>query len=115
MESGTCAAFQEKVTGLVQHNGRQPRPEKTNGATGESSAARRLGLLMCHALSHDGRPEPRSQIVGQFIKVRATVDFDGFAGGVTNHVAVVAPRQMIVEFGLGPGVQHAIEVIRQLV
>jgi len=66
-------------------------------------------------LGHDGRPQPCTQIVGQLVELRVAVDFDGLASGIADDVAVVAPRQMIVEFGLGPSVQRAIEVIGQFV
>ena len=74
-------------------------------------SARWSGLLMRHALAHDGRSQPRPQIVGQFVEFRIPVDFNGLAGGIANHVTVVAPSQMIVEFGLGPCVQRPIEVV----
>jgi hypothetical protein len=71
----------------------------------------RFVLLVLRALGHDGRPKPCAQIVGEFVEFRITVDFDGLASGIADDIAVVAPRQMIVQFGLGPGVQHAVEVV----
>jgi hypothetical protein len=80
-----------------------------------SSTALRVGFLVSRTLAHDGRAKPRTQIVGQLVKFRVAIDFDSLASGIADHIAVVTPRQVIVEFGLGPGVEHAIEVVGQLV
>ena len=66
---------------------------------------------MRRTFGHDGRSQTGTQIVGQFVEFRVTVDFDGLPGGIADDVAVVAPRQMLVEFGLRLGVELAIEVV----
>lgn len=63
---------------------------------------------MRSALIHDGRPKFRSEIVGQLVKLRVAIDLDRFAGGIAHDVAVMAPRQMVIQFGLRLGVEHAV-------
>ena len=74
-------------------------------------AGRRLRFLMRRAFAHNRRSQARAQIVRQFVELRVAIDFDGFPGRIADHVTVVAPRQMIVEFGPGPGIQRTIEVV----
>jgi len=72
------------------------------------------GFLFRFALAafrHNGIVETVSEAFWKLVKLIIAVDFDGFASGIADDVAVVAPCQMIVQFGLGPGVQHAIKVI----
>ena len=66
---------------------------------------------MRRTLAHNGGTKPGPKVVWQLIEFRVTVDFDGFASGIADDVAVMAPRQMVIEFGLGPGVQRAVEVV----
>src|SRR5256885_5889641 len=42
------------------------------------------------------------------------IDFDCHFGGAQNHFAVVAPIEVIFEFGLGAGIDDAVEIIGQL-
>src|ERR1035438_3812939 len=55
----------------------------------------RTGLLAGLALADDGGSKAVAQLVGKFVELRVAVDFDGLFGGVANHVAVVAPSQVI--------------------
>jgi hypothetical protein len=43
--------------------------------------------------------------------LRIAVDLDGFFGGVANHVTVVAPSQVVFQFGFSARVNDAIEVV----
>jgi hypothetical protein len=70
---------------------------------------------MLGALGHDGRAQARAEIVGQFVQFGVAIDLDGFAGGIADNIAVVAPREVIVKFGPGAGVERAIQVVRKLV
>jgi len=63
------------------------------------------------ALSHDGGSEAAAEVFGKFVELGVTVNFDGLLGGITDDVAVVAPRQVIFEFSAGAGVQDAVEVV----
>jgi|SRR5208282_1441576 len=79
----------------------------------------RLGFLRARLLiffvrgtfAHDGGLKPAAEIVRQLVELGIAVDLDGLAGCVADDVAVVAPRQVILEFGLGPIIQRAIEVV----
>ena len=51
-------------------------------------------------LGHDGRTKFRSENVGQLVKLRVAINLDSLAGGIAYDVAVMAPRQMIIQFGL---------------
>src|SRR5208282_1116686 len=101
-------------TAALQSAGREESPGKRKHPV-TALGARWVRLLVLGTLGHDGRPKPCAQILGQFVELGIAVDFDGLSSGIADHVAVVAPRQMIVEFGLGPGVQRAIEIVGQLV
>jgi hypothetical protein len=74
-------------------------------------AARRIRLLVRGTLGHDGGTKFRSEIVGQLIKLRVAIDLDGFASGIAHNVAVVAPRQMVIQFGLRLGVEYTVKVV----
>jgi len=81
----------------------------------ERLARRRLRFLMGRTFAHDRCPQARAQVVGQFVELGVAVNFDGFTSGVADHIAVMAPCQMIVEFGLGPVIQRTIEIVGQFV
>jgi len=72
----------------------------------------RVRFLLRRTLGHDRRAQARTQIIGQLVELRVTIDFDRLLGRIADNIAVVAPRQMIVQFGLGPRVEHAIQVVR---
>ena len=62
-------------------------------------------------LGNNGGTETGSEVVRKFVKLGIAIDFDGFFGGIANHKAVVAPRQMVFEFSLGTVVDDAVEII----
>ena len=66
---------------------------------------------MLRALRHDCRLQPAPQIVRQLVQLLVAVDLDRLAGGIADHVTVVAPRQVVFKLGLGPIVERAIEVV----
>jgi hypothetical protein len=65
-------------------------------------------------LGNNGGTEAGSEVVGKFVKLGVAIDFDGFFGGIANHKAVVAPRQMVFKLSLGTVVYDAVEIIGQL-
>ena len=66
---------------------------------------------MSRTFGHNGRLKPFPEIVGQLVEFRVAVDLDGFAGCVADDVTIVAPRQVILEFGLGTVIERAVEIV----
>jgi hypothetical protein len=58
-----------------------------------------------------GCTKPGAQVARQFIELGVAVDFDGLLSGVANHVAVVAPGEMVFQFSLGAGINDSIQVV----
>jgi hypothetical protein len=54
--------------------------------------------LLFLTLRHNGAAKAGTEVVGEFVELRIAVDFDGFFGCIADHVAVVAPSQVILEF-----------------
>ena len=74
-----------------------------------------LGLfLVLLALAHDGGTKSPAQVVRQFVELGVAINLDGFLSGIANHVAVVAPSQVVFQFRLGAIIQGAIQIIGQL-
>jgi hypothetical protein len=71
----------------------------------------RAGFFSRLALGHNGRPEPGSQVFREFVKLGIAIDFDGLLGGISDHVAVVAPSQMFFKLGFGARVNYAVQII----
>src|SRR5438128_11105509 len=90
------------------------RPRQARDATGISHFLRPNFLLRL-ALGDYRGAKAGTQVFRQFVKLRIPVDFDCLLGGVAHNVAVVAPGKVIFEFGLGAVVEHAVEVVRQIV
>jgi hypothetical protein len=67
-----------------------------------------LGLFSLLALRHDGGTKSGSQIVGKFVKLGVAINLNGLLGGIAYYVAVVAPSQVVFEFGLGPIIEGAV-------
>jgi hypothetical protein len=67
------------------------------------------------ALGHDGRAKPGAEVLGQFVQLGVTIDFDGLLGGVANHVAVVTPGKMILQLDFCRFVEDAVQIVGQLV
>ena len=68
-------------------------------------------FLLGVALGYDGRTQSGAEIFGQFVELGIAINFDGLFGGIANHVAVVAPGQMIFQFGLGSIINQAVKII----
>jgi hypothetical protein len=67
------------------------------------------------AFTYDCRSEAGAKVFREFVELGVSVNLNGFLCGIANHIAVVAPSQMLFQFGLGRGVNHAVQVICQLV
>src|ERR1043165_2925006 len=67
------------------------------------------------ALLDDCGAKLGSEVFRKGVKLGVAVNLDGFLCGVADHVAVVAPSQVLFEFRLGGGINDTIEVIGQLV
>ena len=67
--------------------------------------------LLGVTLGNNGGSQPASEVIGKFVELRVTVNFDGFLGGIANDVAVVAPGKMVFQFRLGAVVNNAVEVV----
>jgi hypothetical protein len=80
-------------------------------ATATASGFPRTGFLVGLALGHNGGAETVTEVVGEFVKLGVAVDLDGLLGGVANHVAVVAPSQMVFQFGFGTVVEDAVQIV----
>ena len=88
--------------------------DATTGQTSESHLLR-PDLFLCLALGDYGGAKAGAEVLREFVELRIPVDLDGLLGSVADNVAVVAPGKVIFEFGLGAVVEHAVEVVRQLV
>jgi hypothetical protein len=66
------------------------------------------------AFRHNGLVEAISEAFGEFVKFIIAVNFDSFLGGIHDHVAFVAPMQMLVQLDFQVLADLAIEVIGQL-
>jgi len=71
----------------------------------------RFSSTMPLASVNDSGAQAPAQFVGKFVKMGLPVYLDGHLGGVANDVAVMAPLQMVFQFGLGLGVHGPVEVI----
>jgi hypothetical protein len=56
-----------------------------------------LSSLAMAAFSHNGIVEAASEAFWKLVKFIVAVDFDGFLGGIHNHVAFVAPMEMLIQ------------------
>jgi hypothetical protein len=65
-------------------------------------------LLVLLALSHDGGTQPRAKIVGKFVKLGVAVNLNSLLGGIANHVAVVAPGEMVLQLDFCGFVEDAV-------
>jgi hypothetical protein len=72
-------------------------------------------VFTAFALSHDGLVEATTQSFGKLKDLVITVDFDGFLGGIHDHVAFVAPMKMLIEFFSQAGVSVSIKIVGQFV
>jgi hypothetical protein len=58
--------------------------------------------------------EAGSEAFWQLIKLVIAVNFDGFLGGIHDHVAFVAPMEMLVELDFQVLADLAVKIIGQL-
>jgi len=63
---------------------------------------------MLLALGHNGGAEAGAEVVWQFVKLRVAINFDSFLGGVANHVAVVAPGEVVLQLDFCRFVEDAV-------
>src|SRR5690349_1427956 len=93
-------------------------PESTKPISGiwagwAVSGLARAGLLVGLTLGDKGGAKAVAEIVGQFVKLGVAINLDGLFRGIANHVAVVAPGQMVFQFSLGTIVEDAVQVVGQ--
>ena len=88
-----------------------------DGTTDQASESHLLrpDLFLRLAFGNDRGAKAGAEVLREFVELRIPVDFDCLLGGVADNVAVVAPGKVIFEFGLGAVVEHAVEVVRQIV
>jgi hypothetical protein len=63
------------------------------------------------ATAGDSGSQLRFQVFRQLVKLGIAVNFNSLLGGIANHIAVVAPGEVLVKFCLRSGVEHAVEVV----
>jgi hypothetical protein len=60
------------------------------------------------AFGNNGRSESGAKVFGKFVKLGVAINLNGLLCGIANHIAVVAPSQMLFQFRLGRGVNDAV-------
>src|SRR5438445_313280 len=73
------------------------------------------GFLPRLALLHDGGSKLGSEIFRKGIELGIAINLNGLFCCIANYIAVMAPGQMLVEFGLGRSVDDAVQIVGQLV
>jgi hypothetical protein len=92
--------------GEAKKKGQQSRPsEKSYSLFGRTSA------FAGFALGDDGRVETGTEIVGKGINLIVLVDLNGFLGGVTDNMAVMAPSEVFFELSLEPRIHRTVQEI----
>src|SRR5439155_11963157 len=91
-----------------------PDPSCVTGSTEKVCAGWLLSALWPRflargALGNDGSAKPGAEVVGQFVQLGIAINFDGFLGCVADHIAVVAPGEVIFQFGLCASVNYAVQ------
>jgi hypothetical protein len=79
---------------------------------GVCSSVAGISLLTRLAFGYDRGPEAIPQVIGEFVELGVAVNLNGFLGCIADDVAVMAPRKMIFQFGLGAIVYDSVEIIR---
>jgi hypothetical protein len=74
--------------------------------------ALRATLFVLLTFGHDCGTEAAAEILGQFIELRITINLDGLLSRVANHVAVVAPGEMVLQLDFCSFVEYAVQIIR---
>jgi hypothetical protein len=68
-------------------------------------------LLVLLALGHDGGTKTAAEVFREFVQLGIAINLDGLLGGIADHIAVMAPRKMIFQFGLRAVVDDAVEIV----
>jgi hypothetical protein len=66
------------------------------------------------AFGHNGLVEAGSEVFRKLVKFVIAVNFNGFLGGIHDHVAFVAPMKVFVQFDFQAFGKPAVQVIGQL-
>ena len=70
-------------------------------------------FVLGFTLSDDGLMEFVANGIGKGINVVVAIDFDGFAGGIANDEAVVAPLKVLLQLRLKLDVDAPVQVLVQ--
>jgi hypothetical protein len=81
----------------------------------ESSDVLGTRLLSRMTLGNDGSAQAGAKVFGKFVQLGIAINLDGFLGGIADHVAVMAPGQMIFQFSFCARVNRTIKVVGQLI
>jgi hypothetical protein len=73
-----------------------------------------LSRFAAAALGHNRIVEAASEAFWQFVKFIISVNFDGFLGGIHDHVAFVAPMKVFVQLDFQVLADLAVKIIGQL-
>src|SRR5580704_18727961 len=90
------------------------RGARRNQAPAQGSDALRTSLLVGMTLGDDGSAKAGAKVLREFVELRVAINLDGLLGRIADHVAVMAPRQMIFQFSFCARINHAIKIVRQL-
>jgi hypothetical protein len=60
---------------------------------------------------HDGVLEAGAKVIGEFVDLVVAVNFDGFLGGIHDHVALAAPMEVFVQFSFQALTKGPIQVV----
>lgn len=71
-------------------------------------------MFRVSALAHNGIVKSGPEGVGKLVNLVVAVNFDGLFGGIENHMAFVAPMQVLIELGFKAVRNLAIQIIGQL-
>jgi hypothetical protein len=70
-------------------------------------------MFSVSALAHDGVVKAGPEGVGKLVNLVITIDLNGLLGRVEDHMAFVAPMQVLIKFSLEVLCDLAVQVIRQ--
>ena len=70
-----------------------------------------LGWFTASALGHNGLMESGPEGFRELVNLVIAVDFNGLFGGIHDHVAFPTPMEMLVQFGLEPLADGAVQVV----
>lgn len=71
-------------------------------------------MFRVSALAHDSVVKAGPEGVWKLVNLIISIDFNGFLGSIEDHVALVAPMQVLIQFSLKVFSNLAVQVIRQL-